>query len=69
MSGGLDSMLAAKLMMEQGIEVIGISFISSFFGAAGAQKGADELGIELVVIDFSDELLKVIRSPKHGYGK
>ncbi len=69
MSGGLDSMLAAKLMMEQGIEVIGLSFISSFFDAEGAQRGAAELGIELVVMDFSDELLKVIRSPKHGYGK
>lgn len=69
MSGGLDSMLAAKLIMEQGIEVIGISFISPFFDAEGAQRGADELGIELVVIDFSDELLKVIKSPKHGYGK
>jgi tRNA U34 2-thiouridine synthase MnmA/TrmU len=69
MSGGLDSMLAAKLIMEQGIEVAGISFTSLFFGAEGARRGTDELGIDLIVIDLSDDLLKVIQSPKHGYGK
>jgi len=30
LSGGLDSMLAAKLILDQGIEVIGISFESPF---------------------------------------
>ncbi len=69
MSGGLDSMLAAKLIMEQGIEVVGVSFTSPFFDAEGARRGADELGINLTVIDLSDDLLEVIRSPKHGYGK
>jgi len=31
LSGGLDSMLATKLILDQGIEVIGISFESPFF--------------------------------------
>ena len=35
-SGGLDSMLAAKLILDQGIEVIGISFESPFFSAKRA---------------------------------
>lgn len=32
-SGGLDSLLAAKVVMEQGIHVEGINFYSGFFGA------------------------------------
>ena len=37
MSGGLDSTLAAKLIMDQGIEVIGICFKSYFFGEKSAK--------------------------------
>ncbi|MCD4689976.1 tRNA 4-thiouridine(8) synthase ThiI [bacterium] len=69
LSGGLDSMLAARLIMDQGIEVIGVSFVSPFFGAEGATVGAAELGIELIVIDITDELFRTIERPKHGYGK
>ncbi len=69
LSGGLDSLLAARLIMEQGIEVIGVSFVSPFFGAGGAKIGAEELGIELVVIDITEEIFRTIEAPKHGYGK
>ncbi len=69
LSGGLDSLLAARLIMDQGIEVVGVSFVSPFFGAGGATIGAEELGIELVVIDITEELFRTIERPKHGYGK
>jgi len=69
LSGGLDSLLAARLIMDQGIEVIGVSFVTPFFGAEGATMGAEELGIELVVIDLTDDLFRTIERPKHGYGK
>ena len=69
LSGGLDSVLAAKAIMEQGIEVVGLSFESPFFSADGARTAAGDLGIELVVVDLSDEILKTVRDPKHGYGK
>ena len=59
LSGGLDSMLAAKILMEQGIEVTGISFISSFFGAEKAEKAVRQLGIKLKKIDFKKEHLEM----------
>jgi len=62
-------MLAAKILMEQGIEVTGVSFISCFFGAAKAEKAAQQLGIELKKIDFKKEHLEMVKNPASGYGK
>lgn len=67
-SGGLDSILAARVLIEQGIEVIGVSFITPFFGAEGAKVAAARLGIPLTVIDITERHLKMLRSPRYGYG-
>lgn len=69
LSGGLDSMLAARILMEQDIEVTGVSFKSNFFGTAKAKTVAKQLGIELMEIDFSFEHFIMVKNPKHGYGK
>lgn len=69
LSGGLDSILSVKVLMEQGIEVTGITFTSPFFGSANAQKGAAQLGIKLLVVDITDDHLKLVKNPPHGYGK
>jgi tRNA-specific 2-thiouridylase len=68
-SGGLDSTLAAKLMMEQGIEVIGICFESHFFNADNARRMAEQIHMPLKVVDFSKEHFDLVKNPKHGYGK
>lgn len=68
-SGGLDSILAAKILMEQGIKVRGITFKSYFFDAGQARKVAKEISLPLKVIDFSKEHLKMVKNPKYGYGK
>ncbi|MBW9152455.1 tRNA 4-thiouridine(8) synthase ThiI [Clostridium estertheticum] len=68
-SGGLDSTLAAKLVKDQGIEVIGICFKSNFFGEKNALKMVKQIGIPLEVIDFSDAHFEMMKNPKHGYGK
>jgi tRNA U34 2-thiouridine synthase MnmA/TrmU len=68
-SGGLDSILAARLVMDQGIDVVGVSFESPFFNADGARAATEELGIDLVVIDIGEDLLEVIAAPKYGFGK
>lgn len=73
-SGGLDSLLAAKVVQEQGIEVLGIAFVMSAAStnvegtAAFIKESSEEAGIPVRVIDISDEFLKVLASPKHGYG-
>ncbi len=68
MSGGLDSMLAAKFLMEHGIETKGITFQSFFFGPAPAQKAADYINLPLEIIDFSQEHLEVVKKPRYGRG-
>jgi tRNA U34 2-thiouridine synthase MnmA/TrmU len=69
-SGGLDSALAAKLMLEQGIEVQGL-FLSMSWGCCEKEKAqacAQQLGIPLMVLSVGDAYLDVIRKPKYGYG-
>ena len=69
LSGGLDSMLAAKLIQEQGIEVVGVAFTSPFFGPDKARRAAEWLGIPLHVVDITEDLIPVLVRPKYGYGR
>lgn len=75
LSGGLDSTLATKLIMEQGIEVEAVNFLTVFCtctsreGTCLASKSAaDKLGIELKVFEVSKEYFSIVKSPRYGYG-
>lgn len=68
-SGGLDSILAAKLIKDQGIEVIGVCFKSYFFNEDNAKRMTEQIGIRLEVVDFTDEHFEMVKDPKHGRGK
>jgi tRNA-specific 2-thiouridylase len=68
MSGGLDSMLAVRVLLDQGIEVRGVTFQTPFFGPEGAQKAADQLGIVLLVVDIGEAHLEMLKNPRYGYG-
>lgn len=68
-SGGLDSILAVKVLQEQGIEVTGLTCVSYFFDNSLAQKAAEQLKIKLIKIDLSDEHLALVKKPRFGYGK
>jgi len=68
-SGGLDSILAVKILMEQGIEVTGLTFVSNFFDADDSKILAKNLGIDLIDYNFSEEHLEIVKNPRHGYGK
>tara|TARA_R110000851_G_scaffold107836_1_gene228337 strand:- start:13 stop:1065 length:1053 start_codon:yes stop_codon:yes gene_type:complete len=83
-SGGLDSMLAVRVLQEQGIEVEGINFFTGFCveGHTHAIRNqhkdkqkrnnalwvAEQLGIKLHIIDVIEEYKDVLLNPKHGYG-
>jgi tRNA U34 2-thiouridine synthase MnmA/TrmU len=73
LSGGLDSTLAVKLMLEQGIDVVAINFTSPFClcgrGGCGAIEVAKKFKIPLKIVRKGEDYLKLIRKPKHGYGK
>lgn len=80
LSGGLDSTLAVKLMIDQGIEVHALNFTSAFCtcNSGGVNKGgckseskrvADEFGIPIKVMTKGLDYIEVVRNPRHGYGK
>ena len=68
-SGGLDSILAVKLIQGQGIEVKGVNFRTPFFGLDETLVIAKDLDMDLEIIDITEELLKVLKKPKYGFGK
>jgi len=67
-SGGLDSILAAKILERQGISVTVLTFVGYFFGVQQAKKSARENKIKLRIEDFSDEHCKIVRKPRFGRG-
>lgn len=83
-SGGLDSLLAAKVMLEQGIHVEGINFYTGFCVEGhthairkkdrakpkrnNALWSAEQLGIKLHIVDIIEEYKDIVINPKHGYG-
>jgi tRNA-uridine 2-sulfurtransferase len=62
MSGDLDSILAVKAVMEQGIDVTGVCFKSAFFSYESAAKESEKLNIELKIIDITDEHFSLVKN-------
>lgn len=83
-SGGLDSLLAARVIQQQGIHVEGINFFTGFCveGHTHAIRKkdrakpkrnnalwvAEQLGIKLHIVDIVEPYKEVVFNPKHGYG-
>jgi tRNA-uridine 2-sulfurtransferase len=76
LSGGLDSLLASRLVMAQSVAVTGVHFITPFFGYD--QKGHEEeaarhyerkFGIPARILDVSEGFFRTLRNPRYGYGK
>lgn len=68
LSGGLDSILAVKLLLQQGIEVMAINFRTNFCGPSKARPAAKMLGVPLREENIREDFLKILKKPKHGYG-
>ena len=73
LSGGLDSTLAVKLILNQGIEVETINFVTPFClckrGCSGAALVAQRFHTPLTIVSVGEDYLKMLRKPKHGYGR
>jgi len=73
-SGGLDSALAVKVLLEQDIRVEAVSFATVLSKRAkpgresAATRMADQLGVKLHIIDVSEEQFEIVKSPKFGRG-
>jgi len=84
-SGGLDSMLAVRVIQDQGVHVEGLNFYTGFCveghthairkrdGAKPKRNNAlwvaEQLGIKLHIIDTVEEYKDVLLNPRYGYGK
>lgn len=74
-SGGLDSLLAVKVLMEQGIEVTGFHVILPFIPSdtdvetLEPSRYARDLGIRMIYHSAEAEYLQMLKNPAHGYGK
>lgn len=68
-SGGLDSLLAARLLQDLCDEVKAVCFTSPFFTSEDARMGASGLGVELLERDITPELERILRAPRHGFGR
>ena len=83
-SGGLDSLLAARVIQDQGIHVEGINFYTGFCVEGhthairkkskakpkrnNALWSAEQLSMKLHIIDIAEEYKDIVINPKHGYG-
>ncbi|RLC62591.1 MAG: hypothetical protein DRI48_09425, partial [Chloroflexi bacterium] len=81
LSGGLDSTLAVRIILEQGIDVTALHFRTGFSyferdllvgrGAvepSDAEKAAELLGVDVEIINVSADYLPVVLRPRYGYG-
>ncbi len=74
LSGGLDSTLAVRIVLDQGIDVEALKFTSPFCqfdhgGKCFSAEAAHELSIPLKTMYKGEEYLEIVKHPKHGYGK
>ncbi len=83
-SGGLDSILSTRIMMEEGFDVMALHFYTGFNGevrrdvkqgpswkwtpAESVLNGAERLGIRIVALDVTDEFTGILLKPRYGYG-
>ena len=73
LSGGLDSTLAVKLIVDQGIKVEAINFVTPFClckkGGCGANKVVKKIDVPLKIVSVGKDYLKIVRNPKYGHGR
>ncbi len=70
LSGGLDSTLAAKLVLDQGIEVLGFHLLMPW-GCCDkryALASAAFLETPLMTCKLGEDYIQMVRQPRYGYG-
>jgi tRNA U34 2-thiouridine synthase MnmA/TrmU len=74
LSGGLDSSLALKIVLDLGFEVVALNLKTPFClcdspGSCFSQKVADKFGVPIKRVFAGEDYLEIIKNPKHGYGR
>ncbi|WP_432735061.1 tRNA(5-methylaminomethyl-2-thiouridylate) methyltransferase [Maridesulfovibrio sp. FT414] len=70
-SGGLDSILACRVIQDQGLKVLGLHFVTPFFGYPEKIPHWEEVyGVEIMAVDISEKYIQMMLDvPEHGMGK
>ena len=75
LSGGLDSTVAMQLMLDRGIEVFAFNMVTMFCcctpkesSCSAARTAVEHLGVDLKVVNTTDEFLPIVKDPRHGHG-
>ena len=79
LSGGLDSTLAIRIMLEQGIQVTALHFRTGFSYPrrdretgeslpTDAERVAEMLDVPLEIIEVSEDYVPIVLHPRFGYG-
>ena len=75
LSGGLDSTLAVKLMIDQGVDVTVLNFVTPFCTCTRkgckheAGRVAKLFDVPVKIISSGKDYLEMVKNPKHGYGR
>ena len=77
LSGGLDSSLAVKMMIDQGIAVTAVHFTSPFCNCTSKNAGcknqavkvAQEFRVPIRVIYKGMDYMRMVQNPPHGHGR
>ncbi len=69
LSGGLDSILAVKVLQEQPLDLVGVTFTTPFFGPEPGLRAGRLAGIPTRVVDVGEVFLRMLKNPPHGYGR
>lgn len=83
LSGGLDSTIAVKMLIDQGIHVTCLNFVSAFCTCdatkktgkhdaatckSAAHKVSEDFGVPIKVMAKGMDYIEVLKAPKYGYG-
>ncbi len=69
-SGGLDSILAVKIIQSQGLKVLGVHFFSPFFGhPEKIEHWERQYNVDIIALDVGEDFLEIIKRPRWGHGK
>ena len=74
-SGGLDSLLAGKILIDLGIDVIGLHCILPYFppdmdpDMLKESIAAKQINLNLIHYRCGEEYISMLKNPSHGYGK
>ena len=65
-SGGLDSILSALVLKDQGIEVVWVNFETPFFSSDRARRAARMTGIPLRVKNITGVYVEMLKNQNCG---